>query len=76
MVHVVGDGVERWGRHLASDDAALLPVDGRDDYQLRHRGGHGRGGSAFGFGNECGVDRSGGALDAWKVLLRGRASTR
>ena len=33
--------------------------------------GTGTVGVLFRFGNECGVDRSGGALNAWKVLLRG-----
>ena len=40
---VRNDGDGRRG----GDDAALLPVDGRHDHDLRHRGGHGRGRGAF-----------------------------
>ena len=38
----VGDGGQRRRRRRGGDDATLLPVDRRDDYDLRHRGGHGR----------------------------------
>ena len=44
LVHPVGDGAQRRRRRRGGDDAALLPVDRRDDYDLRHLGGHGRGG--------------------------------
>ena len=33
-------------RAVGSDDAALLPLDRRDDHDRRHAGGHGRGGHA------------------------------
>ena len=59
-----GDG------RLGGDDAALLPVDGRDDHEFRHGGGHGRGRRAFRRGDEQRVDQPDGAVDGGHVLLR------
>ena len=42
----VGLGSERRRCSLGGHDVALLPVDGRDDHDLRHLGGHGRSGGA------------------------------
>ena len=42
---------------LGGDDAALLPVGGRDDLGHRHAGGHGRGGRPGGVRNQRRVDR-------------------
>ena len=51
-VHPVGDGAKRRGRSRGGDDAALLPVDGRDDRYIRHTGRHGRGCGACGCGKQ------------------------
>ena len=69
-VHPVGDGAQRRRRRRGGDDAALLPVDRRDDYDLRHLGGHGRGGWAFRRGDEPRVDQPVGAVVGGHVLLR------
>ena len=48
-VHPDGDGVELCAverGNLGGHDAAVLPVDGRDDHDIRHAGGHGRGSGA------------------------------
>ena len=47
-IQPVGDGEERWRGQLGGYDAALLPVDGRDDHDLRYGGKHGRGDGAWG----------------------------
>ena len=70
LVHPVGDGAQRRRRRRGGDDAALLPVDRRDDYDLRHLGGHGRGGGAFRRGDEPRVDQPDGAVVGGHVLLR------
>ena len=49
-LHPVGDGAKRWRRGLRGDDAALLPVGGRDHHDVGHRGRYGRGGGACRFG--------------------------
>ena len=49
--YVVGDGEQRWGRGIGGDDVAVLPVDGRDNHDIGHGGGDGRGGCAWGFGD-------------------------
>ena len=56
---------------IGSDDTAVLPVDGRDDHEIGHGGGDGRGGCACGIGDQCGVDFVDGAGDGGSVLLRG-----
>ena len=38
-VHAVGDGAQRGRRELDGDDAALLPLDRRDDFEFGHGGG-------------------------------------
>ena len=35
-VHAVGDGAQPRRREVARDDAPFLPLDGRDDFDLRH----------------------------------------
>ena len=70
-VHAVGDGTERGCWRGGVDDAALLPFDGRDDHDVRHRGGHGRGGQACRFSDQRRVGGADGAVDACAVLLRG-----
>ena len=59
------------GRGVGGDDAAVLPVDGRDDHDIGHGGGEGRGGCACGIGDQCAVDIADGAGNGWSVLLRG-----
>ena len=44
---------------------------GRDDHEIGHGGGDGRGGCACGFRDQCGVDFADGAGDGRRVLLRG-----
>ena len=51
-VHPVGDGAKRRGRSRGGHDAALLPVDGRDDRYIRHTGRYGRGCGACGCGKQ------------------------
>ena len=51
-VHVLDDGTERRGRGRSGHDAALLLVDGCDDLDIGHGGGHGYGGRACGFGKQ------------------------
>ena len=63
-------GSKRRGRNLGGHDVALLPLDGRDDHDLRHRGGHGRGGGAWRRGDEPRVDQPDGAVVGGDVLLR------
>ena len=63
------DGEQRGRRGFAGDDAALLPLDGRDDHDGRHGGGHGRRWCAFGVGDQRGVDLADGADDGWELLL-------
>ena len=46
-IQMSAGGAQPRGCSLARYDAALLPVDGRDDHHIRHRGGHGRGRSAL-----------------------------
>ena len=46
-------------------------VDGRDDHDLGHLGGHGRGGGIGRLRDERRVDLADGALDGGHVLLRG-----
>ena len=70
-VHAVGDGSQRRGRILGGHDVALLPVDGRDGDDLRHRGGHRRSGGACRVSNQQGVDRPDGAGGGGNLLLRG-----
>ena len=41
-VHAVGDGAQRRGRRCSGDDAARLPVDRRNDYDLGRLGRRGR----------------------------------
>ena len=48
----------------AGDDAAVLPVDGRDDHDIGHGGGDGRGGRTCGFGERQPVGGVGRALGA------------
>ena len=43
----------------------------RDDHDIRHRGGHGRGRRACGFGNQRRVGESDREVARWDVLLRG-----
>ncbi len=64
MIRNVGDGdaAATTLRYYRSTDAY--------GHQLRHRGRHGRGAGAVGWGNKCGIDRSDGAIDGWHVLLR------
>ena len=52
VVHPVGDGEERWRRSLGGHDTALLPLDRRDDHDIRHGGGDGRGSGACRFGKQ------------------------
>ena len=52
VVHPVGDGEERWRGSGGGHDAALLPVDRRDDRYVRHSGRHGRGCGACGCGKQ------------------------
>ena len=69
--HPVGDGTERRQRRIGGDDAALLPVDGRDHHDIGHGSGDGRGGRACGFGERQAVGGVGRALRAGNILLRG-----
>ena len=46
------------------------PIDGRDDHDVRHAGGHGRGGTADGIGKQQPVGGCDGAGDRGDVLLR------
>ena len=70
VVHAERDGSQRGRRAFGCDDAALLPVIGRDDFGVGHGGGHGRGGRARGFGHERGVGSSDGAVLCGHLLLR------
>ena len=48
----------------AGYDAALLPLDRRDDHDHRHLGGYRRGGGACGSGDEQRIDQPDGAVGA------------
>ena len=74
--HVVGDGEQRWGRGIGGDDAAVLPVDGRDDHDIGHGGGYGRGGCSCGIGDQCAVDIAGGRRRRRERTTTARAWTR
>ena len=52
VVHPVGDGEERWRGSVGGHDAALLPLDRRDDRYVRHTGRHGRGCGPCGCGKQ------------------------
>ena len=71
IVHAVGDGEQRRGRSLGSHDAALLPVDRRDDIECGHGGRDGRGEDAGGVRDQRGVDFSDRTGFGGDVLLRG-----
>ena len=70
-LYPVGDGEQHGRWRVSGDDAAVLPIDGRDDHDVRHGGGYGRGGCAWGFGDKREVDLADRALDGGHVLLRG-----
>ena len=69
--HPVGDGAERRQRRIGGDDAALLPVDGRDHHDIGHGSGDGRGGRACAVRKRQSVGGTGRALGARDVPLRG-----
>ena len=69
--HLVGHGEQRRRGRVGSDDVTLLPVGGRDDHDIGHGGGDGRGGKACGFGERQPVGEIGGALGAQDVPLPG-----
>ena len=52
------------------DNGAVQTLDGRDDHDLRHDRGHGRGDYAFPFEQLRGDDQADGAIDARHLLLR------
>ena len=58
-------------RKVGGDDAALLPIDGRDDHDVGRAGGDGLRRRAGGVGDERGVDLGDGACDGGCVPLRG-----
>ena len=60
----VGDG------ESPATTPALLPIDGRDDHDIRHCRGHGRRWCACGVRHERGVDLADGAGDGGRILLR------
>ena len=68
--HPVGGGAEFGGCCCTGHDAALLPLDGCNDYDVRHVGGDGCGGEACGFGECQRVDRRHGAGHSRHLLLR------
>ena len=70
IVHAVGDGEQQRGRCLASDDAALLSVDGCNDIECGHAGRDGRGGDAGGVRDQRGVDFADRTGFGGDVLLR------
>ena len=70
-VHAVRDGAKRRERVGGGGGAALLPVDGCDHHDNRQTGGHGRGRSACGFGNQRRVGESDRDVARSDVLLRG-----
>ena len=57
------------GRCRYRHDAALLPVDERDDQRVGHASGHRRGRRAGG-GHQRGVDLADRAVDTRRLLLR------
>ena len=69
--HPVGDGAERRQRRIGGDDAALLPVDGRDHHDIGHGSGDGGGGRACAVRKRQSVGGVGRALGARAILLRG-----
>ena len=62
---------ERRGRRRGRHDAAVLPVDGRGDYELRHRGGHRRRRGALRRRDQRPVGGPDGAGGGGDLLLRG-----
>ena len=69
-VHAVGDDAERRGRRRCRYNAALLPLNGRDDHDGGHGGGDGRGERVGGGRHHRTVDLADGALDTRRILLR------
>ena len=64
------DGAQPGRESVGGDNDAVLPLDGRDDYDIRHIGGHGTGSGAWHFARHWENDFSDGAIDGWHVLLR------
>ena len=67
LIVTVGNQGAGGGR---GDNGAVQTLDGRDDHDLRHDRGHGRGEHAFPYEQLRGNDPADGAIDAWHVLLR------
>ena len=65
-----GDGAQPGGWGVRGDNGAVQTLDRRDDHDIRHDGGHGRGCFAFHCGRLWGNDQADGAVDAWHILLR------
>ena len=59
-----------WRREFGCHDVAILPLDGRNDLRVRHRGRHGRSFCVGPFGTGFGGDRPERAVDAGHLLLR------
>ena len=70
VVHAVGHRAEPGRRPVRVDDAPLLPFVGRDDFDGRYGGGHGRRVRAGGRRERVGVDSVDGAELSGDVLLR------
>ena len=70
VVHPVNDGAQRGGRGRCGDDAALLPVVGLDDHDVRYAGGYGCGRDACRFGEQQRIGGPDRAVVGGKLLLR------
>ena len=68
--HLVDNGAERWRRGLGGHDVALLPVNGRDDHDVRRIGGDGRGVGVGRLGERRRVGGPDGAVEPRHILLR------
>ena len=58
------------GWSFGGHDATLLPVNRRDDHNIRHGGGHRRRDRAFDFGKRQRVSGSYSTFKSWDILLR------
>ena len=73
VLRLVGDGAQYGLLGLAGDDAAPLPLGGRDDHEIGHGGGHNRDGGILVLQDvvETEIDYADGARDHRRMVLRG-----
>ena len=69
-LHLVGEGEQHGQCSVAAHDAAVLPLEGRDDHEVGHAGGHGCGWRACRRGAQQRVDLGDRAVEPRDLLLR------